>query len=71
MKTGDLVTADFAGNSSWGDDDPSVFAMKIVGTLQGEFQLTNGYGKEKAIQVLRVRESYQHIMHISSPLQHQ
>ena len=39
-----LVTADFAGNSEWGDNDPSVFVIKISGELQGEFQVTNGYG---------------------------
>lgn len=54
MKTEELVTADFAGSSSWGDDDPSVFVMRIARTLQGEFQITNGYGPEMATQVLRV-----------------
>lgn len=54
MKTEELVTADFVGNSSWGDNDPSVFVMQIARTLQGEFQITNGYGQEKATQVLRV-----------------
>lgn len=52
-KTEDLVTADYAGDGGWGDDDPSVFIMNIVGTLQGEYQVTNGYGPEKAPQVMR------------------
>ena len=39
-----LVIADFAGNSEWGDNDPSVFVIKISGELQGEFHVTNGYG---------------------------
>ena len=38
------MTADFAGNREWGDNDPSVFVIKISGELQGEFQMTNGYG---------------------------
>lgn len=53
-KTQDLVTADFVGNGGWGDDDPSVFLMGFVGAMQGEFQVTNGYGPEKAPQVMRV-----------------
>ncbi|XP_042495605.1 probable glucan 1,3-beta-glucosidase A [Macadamia integrifolia] len=52
-KTETLVTADYQGDSGWGDDNPSVFLMTIVKTLQGEYQLTNGYGPEKAPQVMR------------------
>ncbi|KAK0576427.1 hypothetical protein LWI29_017304 [Acer saccharum] len=53
-KTEELVTADYAGSSgSWGDDDPSVFVMTISGRLQGEFQVTNGYGPNKAPQIMR------------------
>ena len=33
------MTADFAGNSEWGDNDPSVFVIKISGELQGEFHV--------------------------------
>ena len=50
-----LVTADFAENSKWGDSDPSVFVMKNSGGLQGEFQVTNGYGPQRAPQIMRVR----------------
>jgi hypothetical protein len=50
-----IVTADYQGTTSWADSDPSVFRMKIVRTLQGEYQLTNGLGPVKAPQVLRVR----------------
>ena len=50
-----LVTADFAENSEWGDNDPSVFVMKNSGGLQGEFQVTNGYGSQRAPQIMRVR----------------
>ncbi|KAB1205463.1 putative glucan 1,3-beta-glucosidase A [Morella rubra] len=50
VKTEVLVTADFAGNSEWGDNDPSVFVMTISGRLRGEFQVTNGYGLERAPQ---------------------
>lgn len=47
-----LVTADYA-ESSWDDSDPSVFIMTIVNTIQGEFQITNGYGPDKAPQVMQ------------------
>ena len=49
------VTADFAENSEWGDNDPSVFVMKNSGGLHGEFQVTNGYGPQRAPQIMRVR----------------
>ncbi|KAG6650139.1 probable glucan 1,3-beta-glucosidase A [Carya illinoinensis] len=52
-KTETLVTADFAGNSNWGENDPSVFVITNTGGLQGEFQITNGYGPEKAPQVMK------------------
>ncbi|KAL7245716.1 hypothetical protein ACSBR2_000949 [Camellia fascicularis] len=39
------VTADSKGNGGWRDDDPSVFEMKIGRQFDGEFQVTNGYGK--------------------------
>jgi len=48
------VIADYQG-TNWDDNDPSVFHMTIVNTLQGEYQLTNGYGPDRAPQVLRVR----------------
>lgn len=48
------VSADYQG-TSWEESDPSVFRMKIVRTLQGEYQLTNGYSSDKASQVLRVK----------------
>ncbi|XP_022773868.1 glucan 1,3-beta-glucosidase A-like [Durio zibethinus] len=48
-----LVTADYAG-SSWDDNDPSVFKMTILpNSLRGEFQITNGYGPDKAPQVMQ------------------
>lgn len=58
VRTEELVTADFSGNSSengaWGDNDPSVFTMRISRKLEGEFQVTNGYGPIKAQQVMQV-----------------
>ncbi|KAJ6740809.1 GLUCAN 13-BETA-GLUCOSIDASE-RELATED [Salix purpurea] len=47
-----VVTADYVG-SGWNDSDPSVFKMTIVSSLQGEYQLTNGYGPDRAPQVLQ------------------
>ncbi|KAJ0097191.1 hypothetical protein Patl1_27297 [Pistacia atlantica] len=46
------ITADGNG-SSWDDDDPSVFTMIIGSGLQGEYQLTNGYGPDKAPQIMK------------------
>ncbi|KAF2323022.1 hypothetical protein GH714_032807 [Hevea brasiliensis] len=49
-----LVTADYGGSvSGWEDSDPSVFIINIVRTLQGEYQITNGYGPDKAPKVLQ------------------
>ncbi|XVF61671.1 hypothetical protein PTKIN_Ptkin08bG0149200 [Pterospermum kingtungense] len=47
-----LVTADYTG-SSGDDSDPSVFSMTIVNSMGGEFQITNGYGPDKAPQVIQ------------------
>ncbi|KAK2984209.1 hypothetical protein RJ640_006668 [Escallonia rubra] len=51
--TASSVTADDGGSSDWGNQDPSVFTMHIVETLEGEYQVTNGYGPEKAPQIMR------------------
>ncbi|CAN1345439.1 hypothetical protein LINPERPRIM_LOCUS40370 [Linum perenne] len=53
-KTEELVTADNRGEGDWGNGDASVFEMRISGRLQGEFQVTNGYGSSLAPQVMRV-----------------
>ncbi|XP_024639779.2 probable glucan 1,3-beta-glucosidase A [Medicago truncatula] len=37
----------------WKDDDPTVFEMTIAARLQGDFQITNGYGPTKAAQVMK------------------
>ncbi|KAL5555980.1 hypothetical protein UlMin_038216 [Ulmus minor] len=48
-----VVTADYSG-SGWDDSDPSVFIMTVLNNPpQGEYQLTNGYGPDRASQVLR------------------
>ncbi|KAM7252999.1 hypothetical protein ACFE04_025617 [Oxalis oulophora] len=53
-KTEVLVTADYAGTSNeWRDDDPSVFLIQFAGRMQGEYQITNGYGPGKAQEVMR------------------
>ncbi|KAF7139432.1 hypothetical protein RHSIM_Rhsim07G0200700 [Rhododendron simsii] len=38
------VTADCEGDSDWGNHDPSVFVIESVRQLDGEYQVTNGYG---------------------------
>ena len=50
------MTANYEG-SSWDNNDPSVFEMTIVSGLQGEYQISNGYGPEIASQVLQARFS--------------
>ncbi|EEC66827.1 hypothetical protein OsI_33272 [Oryza sativa Indica Group] len=52
-KTANSVTADYGESTNWGNDDPSVFIVDMVGGPQGEYQICNGYGAEKASQVLR------------------
>ncbi|XP_057418673.1 glucan 1,3-beta-glucosidase-like [Lotus japonicus] len=49
-----LVTADYEG-SSWEDNDPSVFKMIILNhtILKGEYQLTNGYGQDRAPTIMQ------------------
>ncbi|KAJ1412851.1 Glycoside hydrolase, family 5 [Sesbania bispinosa] len=49
-----LVTADYEG-SSWEDSDPSVFKMTVLtdSILRGEYQITNGYGPERAPKIMR------------------
>eukprot|EP00253_Pinus_taeda_P000728 PITA_00728 len=53
----DQLTADFEGEPGWDDDNAATFEMTIVGTMQGEFQISNGYGPEKATQVLNEHRS--------------
>ena len=48
------VTANFGESTTWGDNDPSVFAVNIVNGPQGEYQICNGYGKDMATQVMNV-----------------
>ncbi|CAN4126754.1 unnamed protein product [Withania somnifera] len=47
-----VLTADFTGTPGW-DDNPATFEMTIVGKLQGDYQLANGYGHDKAKEVLK------------------
>ncbi|KAK4264888.1 hypothetical protein QN277_026009 [Acacia crassicarpa] len=52
-KSETVVSADYHGPTNWEDNDPSVFLMTIVKTLQGEYQITNGYGPQRAPQVMQ------------------
>ncbi|CAN4114863.1 unnamed protein product [Withania somnifera] len=47
-----ILTADFPGMPGW-DDNPTTFEMTFVGKLQGDYQLANGYGHDKAKAVLK------------------
>ncbi|KAI4318170.1 hypothetical protein L6164_025973 [Bauhinia variegata] len=56
VKSESMVSADYEyEGSSWEDSDPSVFHMTIVPgkALQGEYQITNGYGPDRAPQVMQ------------------
>ncbi|GLJ06817.1 hypothetical protein SUGI_0049140 [Cryptomeria japonica] len=53
----DQMTADFEGEPGWNDDNAATFDMSIVGRMQGEFQISNGYEPEKAAQVLSEHRS--------------
>lgn len=53
-KTEELVTADVSKVNGWGDDDPTVFMLTIAKRMQGEFQITNGYGPHVAPRVMKV-----------------
>ncbi|KAE9605901.1 putative glucan 1,3-beta-glucosidase [Lupinus albus] len=52
-KTKEVVTADISEVNGWRDDDPTIFVLNITSTLQGEFQVTNGYGPKKAPLVMK------------------
>lgn len=47
------MTADVSKVNGWGDSDTTVFNLTITSTIQGDFQLQNGYGP-KASQVMKV-----------------
>ncbi|XP_056173217.1 uncharacterized protein LOC130139699 [Syzygium oleosum] len=55
VRTEERVTANYQCDESnmWGDEDPSVFIMSFTQRLEGEFQVTNGYGPQKAPKVMR------------------
>lgn len=54
-ETEDSVMADYSGSPyEWDDQDPSVFELHIIKTVQGEYQLTNGYGPDEAPKILMV-----------------
>lgn len=55
-KSESIVSADYE-ESGWEDNNPSVFKMTILTdkTIQGEYQITNGYGPDRAPNIMRVR----------------
>jgi hypothetical protein len=50
----DQLTADFKGEPSWDGNNAATFQMKFTRQMQGEFQISNGYGPKRAAQVLKV-----------------
>ncbi|KAL6579318.1 hypothetical protein OROMI_009534 [Orobanche minor] len=53
VKSDESVTADYIGDRRWEDDNPSVFLVTIIKTMQGEYQITNGYGPRLAPKVMK------------------
>ncbi|KAF8023511.1 hypothetical protein BT93_F0884 [Corymbia citriodora subsp. variegata] len=55
VRTEKSVTADYQCDESdaWEDEDPSVFEMSFTKRLEGEFQVTNGLGPQKAPEIMR------------------
>lgn len=53
-KREEVVTADVSLVNGWRNDDPTIFVMTISDRMQGEFQITNGYGLKKAPQIMKV-----------------
>lgn len=50
------MTADNTNaGTDWGNNDPSVFELKVTKEMHGEFQVTNGYGSSAA-KVMNVRQ---------------
>lgn len=54
-----VVLASYEG-SSWDDSDPSVFKMNVLtgSIIRGEYQITNGYGPDKAPKIMRVNKCF-------------
>ncbi|XP_024017545.1 probable glucan 1,3-beta-glucosidase A [Morus notabilis] len=52
VKSDTEVAADYEGYG-WEDSNPSVFIMTVKTDLHGEYQLTNGFGPDRARQVLQ------------------
>lgn len=50
-----VVLASDDEGSSWDDGDPSVFKMNVLtgSIIRGEYQITNGYGPDKAPKIMR------------------
>ena len=66
IATGEVI-ADYGEPTRWSDWDASVFLMTKVGQqLQGEYQLCNGYGTDKATPVLRVSYAM-HFIYVHCP----
>lgn len=45
------VIVDYKGSRTWEENDPSIFNMTIVGTMQVKYQITNGYGLDKFTKI--------------------
>lgn len=53
----DQLTADFKGEPSWDVNNAATFQMNFTRQMQGEFQISNGYGPNRAAQVLKEHRS--------------
>ncbi|KAI3934934.1 hypothetical protein MKW92_013127 [Papaver armeniacum] len=66
--SGNELKADYVGKPGFNDGNAAIFNMTIHGIMQGEYQLSNGYGPDKAKQVLTdhrnsyiTREDFQYL----------
>ncbi|XP_026395743.1 uncharacterized protein LOC113290346 [Papaver somniferum] len=50
--SGNELKADFVGTSGFTDGNAAIFVMTKHGDMQGEYQLSNGHGRENATKVL-------------------
>ncbi|EPS64504.1 hypothetical protein M569_10276, partial [Genlisea aurea] len=53
-----LLTADYPGTPGWDDNNPATFQITIASNnLHGDYQLANGYGHDKAVDVLKTHRN--------------
>ncbi|KAI3912082.1 hypothetical protein MKW92_002878, partial [Papaver armeniacum] len=66
--SGNVLKADYVGTPRFSDGNAAIFVMTKHGDMQGEYQLSNGHGRENATKVLTdhrnsyiTREDFQYL----------